>query len=170
MALILDTIKGMNDYKYVSFLPSELKEPVLSECYHMSKLCAEDHDRNILPFYKRSVSNVPSMDFWSLEDFKKQLNKDTIFFCVLDRNDKVVSMFTATPIDEDGLFAINTSDVYTLPEHRKKGLMVNNLKKALAGFKAHDKAVFLRVVNTNVKAWKLYEKLGFQPFTTTMIL
>lgn len=57
-------------------------------------------------------------------------------------------------------------EVFTAPDHRRQGLarhlMIRSMRQAQ---KAGEKAVSLRVLSTNRPARRLYESLGFRPWT-----
>ena len=56
---------------------------------------------------------------------------------------------------------INLIDISLLAEYRNRGIGAFLLEKLKAEAVANEKAVFLRVLETNVSARRLYERLGF---------
>lgn len=94
---------------------------------------------------------------WSFQGFEKSLDRGLNFvFCDQD-NDILGYCCILTVLDEAHILNICVS-----PKFQRQGIAIEAMQKIIESIRASDYAiVFLEVRESNKKAQRLYEKLGF---------
>lgn len=99
------------------------------------------------------------------EYLNKHLNKD-IYFFITKNNDKIIATCGIQIIqylpqcNDNGLMGY-ICDVFTLPEHRKKGIQTKMLKECIE-FAKKKEVKMIQLSTDNPDAISIYKKIGFE--------